>query len=151
MNQIIIYDIINENYMKVLPKLIDTIWNKGNKILIYTNLESEITDIDNILWSYNQLSFLPHLTCNDNLNNVTPVIISNNEINYNNANVIICLKNELSDFVKSFEKIIFVNKIQETYKKQIDDFIEHLLSVSSDVIRYSQNTSGAWQKIDREG
>lgn len=72
------YQIEEAEFAKVFPKLIGTIVESGNRVLIYEQDEKRINDIDNLLWTYAQLSFIPHATYRDGIKEENAVYITNN-------------------------------------------------------------------------
>jgi DNA polymerase-3 subunit chi len=72
------YQIEEAEFGKVFPKLIETIVGSGNRVLIYDKDEKRISDIDNLLWTYAQLAFIPHATYRDGIKEENAVYITNN-------------------------------------------------------------------------
>lgn len=51
---------IKSDLKKILSKLCTSLFEKNFKILLKTNNASECDEIDNFLWTFEKLSFLPH-------------------------------------------------------------------------------------------
>jgi DNA polymerase-3 subunit chi len=63
--EVTVYQLHTQTFGKAFPRLVETIVSKGMRCIIYCyNLES-LKQCDNLLWSYDQLSFLPHQTKGD--------------------------------------------------------------------------------------
>ncbi len=146
--QVIVYRALSVSHHKVLAKLIETIWLKDNKILIYCEDQSRLAELDNMLWAYEQLSFLPHVLEDDELVRETPIVLSASQKNHNNANILVCLDPQTFEFANAFEKVIYVcdSKVLDEEGKA-NSFIKQLKLDSIEVIEYQQDKSGAWQKI----
>jgi DNA polymerase IIIc chi subunit len=145
--QAIIYKALPTTPYKALSKLIETVWLKGNRILVYCKDKKRLEEFDNILWTYDQLSFLPHVIEGDELLKETPIVLMSNENNVNSANIIVCLDAELPRFVKVFDKLVYMYDAASLEQEKLINFIQQLKSDSIEVIEYQQEKSGAWQKI----
>lgn len=146
--QAIVYQSASAAPNKVLSKLIETVWLRSNKILIYCEDQKRLAEFDNILWTYEQLSFLPHVLEDDELASKTPIVLASKQNNLNNANILVCLEPKLPEFAFDFEKVIYMyDGLAEHEKEKANSFIEQLKLSSIEVIEYQQDKSGAWQKI----
>ncbi len=97
---------------KVLPRLIETIVAQGKKIYLYCSSSKEEEEVDYLLWSYSQLSFIPHGTTNDPYEDEQKVLVGQN-INYKTkAEILICLGeiNNLEEAINKYEKILLFNQ-----------------------------------------
>lgn len=121
---------------KILPKLVENIVSQGKKVYIYCDHDEQEKELDYLLWSYNQLSFIPHGTTSD----VYPseqVVLLGKELDYKSAaEILICAGavDDLSSTTDRYEKILLFNhELQnKTYNMQIN------------VVE--QDSSGKWVK-----
>ena len=147
--QAIIYKSVLPDYTKALCKLIETIWLRSNKVIIYCQDALKLQKMDEVLWSYEQLSFLPHVLDNDNIAPSTPVVLTSNERNINNANIIVCLEPNMPNFAGSFEKLIYMyGNAAENESEKASAFIEQLTQSGIEVTQYQQEASGSWKKFE---
>ena len=58
MKEINIYKVSQSNFLKMVTKLVESIISQNQKAYLLCNNEGEETIIDNLLWSYSQLSFI---------------------------------------------------------------------------------------------
>lgn len=141
------YKLSSTNFSKIFPKLVEAIVAKKNRILIYSTNDIEIQSLDNLLWTYSQLSFLPHGTCNDNIPQGNLVYITNKlDDNQNNANFVVIMEDiDLEKMLKSnFEKyIFFYDHTQEAEQKQK---AQALKSLGLNCTFIFQNNIGKWEK-----
>ncbi len=73
--EINIYKTTSDALINVLTKLVETVVLQGNRIYILCKDAKEMKHLDAILWSYNQLSFLPHGTLDDPYQNEQTVLL----------------------------------------------------------------------------
>ena len=65
----------NGNQKHFACALIQKAWKQGNNIFVNTRSGSEAAALDDLLWTFNDISFLPHcLAANDNTED-SPVVI----------------------------------------------------------------------------
>lgn len=134
---------------KSLPKLIDTIHKKGNKVTVYTKDNARMESFDSQLWSYEQLSFTPHLTEKDEHLAETPIILVTQPVNHNESNILVLLDYEMAKFSCAFDKIVMmVDKTSEVDVRKVNKLVEEFQSSGINITQYEQTQAGAqWQKI----
>lgn len=101
-------------------KIIKKYYNKGHKILVKSDNEKFMDNINNLLWTFEQLTFIPHST-NIEYDITTPVLLykpkhKNDSITKNDYNVILNIDIELDSSDKDHEIIIEVVDHDENKK-----------------------------------
>jgi len=79
---------------------------RGQRVLIYTDSPLASDEIDRKLWSFQQLSFLPHCRVNDPLAGETPIVIDHLGKNLPHAEILINLHSDSPAFFEQFERVI---------------------------------------------
>lgn len=140
------YKIEDTSFLKIFPKLIEAIVAKNNKVMILTKDQEQTKLIDELLWLYSQLSFLPHATFQDELKVYAPVYITTDKYdNANNANIIAILQEDYKlNSENMFEKyLLFYNKDSvERIKEKVTSINENQFSCCF----IAQDKKGAWLK-----
>ena len=85
MNSINFYHLNKTNTYLALCKLVEKAFEQKHKVLIRTNSQEVTDEIDETLWSYYAVSFLPHSKLSDHIKDYSPIYISNENDNSNNA------------------------------------------------------------------
>ena len=85
--------------------LVEKAFKKGHKIHVQTNNAEQTERIDKLMWTYNDLSFLPHVTSGDELQQETPIHISHLDNSTTFNDVLINLKSEIPVFFGLFNRI----------------------------------------------
>lgn len=136
MTQIIAYYPNPDNQKKVLPKLLESIVAKGFRIHITCDSQERIQELDSFLWTYEQLSFLPHSTSVDSNLSENPIVISQDSEIKNNATVLVSDDMSIPKNYDAFEKIVFIvndnehdkfegiKLIAQTKKLTISNFVQ---------------------------
>jgi len=121
---------------KVIPKLVENIVAQGKKIYLYCDSPEQEKDLDYLLWSYSQLSFIPHGTISDQYIN-DQVVLLGQDLYYNSsAEILICAGkiNNLDLVIGKYEKILLFN----------NDIINRNHNGQTNIIE--QDQSGKWIK-----
>ncbi|MDH3327030.1 MAG: DNA polymerase III subunit chi [Gammaproteobacteria bacterium] len=86
-------------------QLAEKAFKKGHKIHIHTadNLQTE--RMDTLMWTYKDLSFLPHAIADSEEATQTPIHISHNSDRASIKDVLINLKSEIPVFYEQFERV----------------------------------------------
>ena len=92
-------------------------WSKGNRVHIHTQSEETSTIMDNLLWTYHDISFVPHQLLAQDTDEETPVTISYGDRFPEHQQVIINLDHEIPGSCSGFERIIEIVGGDETTKK----------------------------------
>ncbi len=90
-----------------LAPLLFKVLEQGKKVLIYCENSDLIRELDNSLWSYGRNKFLPHITIFDKDFDLKrqPIILSNEQKNFNEADYLIILDVVEDDFLKQFSRV----------------------------------------------
>ncbi len=86
-------------------QLTEKAFKKGHKIHIHTADNHQTERMDSLMWTYNDLSFLPHNKINDEQAAETPIHISHNSEKASINDVLINLKPEIPVFYEQFERV----------------------------------------------
>lgn len=113
MNSVNFYHLKKTNTYLALCKLLEKAFRKNYKVLVRTDSEVACDEIDEILWSYEQSSFLPHSKKGDDQTHFSPIYITNEIDNPTNAGCLFILNtsnfsaSEVLNFERTF--ILFNN------------------------------------------
>lgn len=147
MAEVNIYRLSKTSWYKSFPKLLENIIAKGNRVYIFCQNQQLLESLDESLWSYEQLSFLPHATTSDPRPADQPILLSSNINNINNANILAIIGNAIPDNIISFEKIIYMYEANDVVAKDfIQNKIPALKEMGIKLNYYNQNSLGAWEK-----
>ena len=132
-----IYQIQEKFFKKTFGKIISKIYNTSRNTQIVCQ-EKDIEKIDNILWTFDKLSFLPHHNFNDSMyinKNINSIVINKKHIQGYDSNIYMSYKYINSDSKKiylidaGFNKYNFL--IKKLYKHSIKFFFQNYNGVWS--------------------
>lgn len=142
-----IYRLSKTLWGKAFPKLLENIIAKGNKIHILCQDQQILESLDDLLWTYEQLSFLPHATIQDQRPNDQPIILSTNTTTLNKANIVAIAGNILPDNISSFEKIIYMYEANDMVANDfLKDKLSHLEKSGIKINYFTQSAAGNWER-----
>jgi len=88
MTETLFYHLERRSLDDVLPGLIEKTLERGWRALIRAESAERAEAIDNLLWTYNDQTFLPHAQKGDGDPRAQPVLITTEDDNANDANVL---------------------------------------------------------------
>ena len=143
------YELSKTPWVKAFPKLIETVFSKGNKVLVFCENLQEISELDNLFWTYEQLSFLPHLVDGENSEEDTPIIISTKSASKNNANILALGSLILPNEFENFSKILVMYQINDSAQFNRIKIVEQTLNdAKCKINKFTQTLVGNWQKVE---
>ena len=77
-----VYQIKKETFSTFLPRFLNTLLSKTQYISVICNNDAQVSSIDDLLWVFSSLSFLPHCTYKDTEYSYQSRVLI--EISYNN-------------------------------------------------------------------
>lgn len=92
-------------------------WSTGNRVHIHTQSEERAKGMDDLLWTFRDISFVPHEMYNGVINNDTPITIGFGNAYPEESQVIINLDLDIPEFVANFERIVEIVGGDENNKK----------------------------------
>ena len=108
MNQVDFYILNNDSATNIelfVCRLAEKAFKKGHKIHILTANRQQQDKVDQLMWTFNDQSFLPHVISGDELSADTPIHISHDLENVVIRDVLINLKPEVPASYEQFDRI----------------------------------------------
>lgn len=98
-------------------RLTEKAWKLGHRVWIRTNDTNETRQLDDLLWTYSDGSFLPHARADDDEATYAPVIIGDQTPD-NNFDLLINLARDVPDHAGHFQRIAEILNDDEQLKQQ---------------------------------
>jgi DNA polymerase III subunit chi len=140
------YKLTTAPIAKVLPKLLEQIIAQPqNNVLLVCRNGQEMQELDTLLWTFAQLSFLPHATEDDAEPQMQRILLTTSgENNLNNANVICSLNYDLP--IGHFEKAIFMYEANDNAAQEKIHALHQQLSEANKTCNFFTQTEKGWQR-----
>lgn len=92
-------------------------WSTGNRVHIHTQSEDKAKIFDDLLWTFRDISFVPHELFDGTINEDTPITIGFGNNYPEQSQVIINLDQSIPDFISNFDRIVEIVGGDETNKQ----------------------------------
>ena len=127
MKSLTLYQIHKPLYKVTFPKIVMKILDAGGKVNLLCKSKEEMEYLDNLMWTFSQLSFIPHSTENDKFNEeLQDLIIAIN-----------------SDSLVLHNKCLIISSIDLLTKFNVD-LVNDIFIITTDTI----NTEYLFTKLD---
>ena len=91
-----------------LPRLVEKALGTGRQVVIQTGSQARTEALDDLLWSYDPNSFLPHGSARDGHADQQPVWLTETEENPNGAQILFLVDQATSPLANSMERCLIV-------------------------------------------
>jgi DNA polymerase-3 subunit chi len=140
---LIIYSIQHTLYNITLPKIIIKIIGLEKKIVLLCKNKDEMNALDNLLWTFSQLSFIPHSTEEDDFNTDLQDIIIVTKLNKSVVNnrsiVVLCPELIMNKDVNAINEIFLITT-ENINLKTLNSNIEE-----KSIKLFIQNIDNSWK------
>lgn len=89
----------------------------GNNVYIHTNSEDATKKLDDLLWTFRDVSFIPHEVYDASENNEAPVTIGFGDLFPDHRQVLINLGGNIPEFADKFSRVIEIVENSENKKE----------------------------------
>ena len=134
--------------VKVLPKLLEKIYQAENRCLVLCQSDQEMKDLNDVIWTYSSRAFLPHGSITDPNPEIQPVLLSTDSKNLNSAKILIVLSGIVPENLHEFDRCldlfcdtdgdVVVAQARQRYKSYKDN--------NYPLTSWTQNEEGGWVK-----
>ena len=98
--------------------LIQKVWKQGNNIFINTRSETAATAFDDLLWTFKDISFLPHCLVSDNDAENVPIVIGHDDQIPAHTPIMINLDDRIPQESGKIERILEIVAGSESERQQ---------------------------------
>ena len=145
MTEIFFYKLKNTSIDLFLISLIEKSISKNWNSLVLLDNTERMEEINDLLWTFNDTSFIPHGSQSDLSPDKQNVYLTCNEENLNNSNIIFSIDGIIINEPGNWNRCIYIFNEQnlkvtdelESYKRKVKDFGYTLKS-------FEQDNNGKW-------
>lgn len=94
---------------------------RGNPVHIHTDSRESAVLMDDLLWTFRDISFIPHALADETLEHDCPVAIGWNGINPKSCEILINLGADIPEFVRSFVRVMEIVVTDAASRQQSRD------------------------------
>ena len=111
----------NSNQQRFACSLVGKAWQSGNHVYIHTMRKEDAVMLDDLLWTFHDISFIPHVLVEQYEGDETPVYIGWNNKLPDNCQVMINLSETIPEFADRFERIAEIVAGNDEQRKKARD------------------------------
>ncbi|MEQ1788981.1 MAG: DNA polymerase III subunit chi [Rickettsiales bacterium] len=131
---------------RALPKLLERALSGGYRVCLVANSDARVEQLNQLLWTYDAVSFLPHGSDKDEQPEIQPILLSTNAEPLNDAKLLLITDGRSAGDEK-FERVLDIfdgNDPQATVAAR-NRWAEYK-KLGHELTYFSQNKQGGWQK-----
>lgn len=152
MTETLFYHLERRGLDDVLPGLVEKSLERGWRAIIRTESAERAQAIDNLLWTYNDQTFLPHAQAGDGDSARQPVLITVEEGNPNDAQILFLVGGAsppewAADTAKSLARIVLMFDGRDPDAVQSARLAwRNAKEAGHDVTYWKETAAGKWEK-----
>lgn len=100
------FNIAGNQKLAYCCRLVRKIYRAGQPLVIYDDQASRLAALDQALWSFSPLDFIPHVDAGDDLAPATPVLLASRAHDFPHHAVLVNLAGETPTFFSRFERLV---------------------------------------------
>ena len=141
------YHLTSLSLERALPRLLEKVYATGARVVIFFDHKEQLERIDEVLWTYGQMDFLPHGTYLEKHPEKQPIYLTVNDENPGNADILVQMGHKEHPNIKSFRRIVdifenvnplSVQNARDRYKRYKEE--GHTLTY------WKQDPEGKWKQ-----
>jgi DNA polymerase III subunit chi len=105
MTEVRFYHLMTRSLEQTLPKLLEKSVERGWRVVVLAASDERVTALDQLLWTYDPASFLPHGDAGDGFAADQPVFLTCKDENPNGATVLMLTDGMESERVTGYELV----------------------------------------------
>lgn len=117
MEQIDFYILPNDNPLPFTCRLLEKAYKQNHQIYVCANSKTQAEQLNDMLWTFNDISFVPHHLISENGHQSSPIVIGFEEQAPVHDDIYVTLSDELPDTAEKFERVIFIVPNIEEHKQ----------------------------------
>tara|TARA_R110000868_G_scaffold190862_1_gene434819 strand:- start:122146 stop:122571 length:426 start_codon:yes stop_codon:yes gene_type:complete len=99
-----------------LPSLLHKVLQSGKNVVVKCSNSDRMERLDDSLWSFSPVSFMPHGTEDDDFEDKHPIYLTTGDENPNNADILILLSGATSEDFSSYARVLDMFEASDVQK-----------------------------------
>lgn len=147
MTEILFYHLEVQPLDKVLPVLLERSLERGWRVVVQTGMSERLPDLDALLWTYRDDSFLPHGVAGTAFDDRQPVLLTSAADNPNGAQVRFFVERAVpSADLSGYERLVYLFSGHDPDAVTEARAAWRALGGAHALTYWQQDASGRWQK-----
>jgi DNA polymerase-3 subunit chi len=147
MTEVRFYHMQTKQLEQALPEVLEKAVGGNRRVVVKAANQNQVEQINNLLWTYRENSFLPHGSEKDGHSDDQPIWITSEDENPNGADVLVLINGAISERICDFSLCCefldgrdeeAVTSARERWKQYKED--------GFDLTYWQQSSTGAWEQ-----
>lgn len=147
MSDIRFYHLLHAPLERALPRLLTKVTGRGHRVVVLADTTERVAWLDNLLWVHEKDSWLPHGRNGDGDESWQPILLSIDETNPNQADVLLTLEGRQATDPSVWP--IWLNLFDgrdDTAVARAREHWKRLRTAGHDLTYWRQTESGGWEQ-----
>jgi DNA polymerase III subunit chi len=127
------YILPTNDYMHFACRLIEKAYKENHTVFVLTQNQQQAEQLDKQLWTFKDISFIPHHLSHDKENHTTPVTIGDSMEQAKQQDILLLLTPEYTDNIKQFERVMTTVPNETEWKNKSRELYNQLKALTSDI------------------
>ncbi|MDP6875203.1 MAG: DNA polymerase III subunit chi [Alphaproteobacteria bacterium] len=106
MTQVGFYHLLHWPLERALPKLLEKALEQGHRAIVLAGSKERVEDLNGVLWTYEERSWLPHGSAGDGDPAEQPIFLTSDDENPNGADVLVSVDGRAPASTEGFARVI---------------------------------------------
>lgn len=146
MTEIGFYHLLSTPLERALPKLLERALKGGFRAVVIAGSPERVEQLDSVLWTYDDASFLPHGSARDANAARQPVWLTTEDENPNGANMLVLIEGMRSSMLSRYERCLDLFDGNDPAAVQAARERWKALKGEGHSLAYWQQTPSGWEK-----
>lgn len=147
MTEISFYHLTRQPLNEALPALLQRVLAAGKRAVVVAASEERVETLDQVLWTYDPDSFLPHGSAKDGYADKQPIYLTTGDENPNAATVLVSVDGMEPPAYGSYERFLYL--FDDADREAVDTARQRWKKYKSEghtVTYWQQRPGGGWEK-----
>jgi DNA polymerase III subunit chi len=147
MTEVGFYHLLHLPLERALPKLLEKALERGHRAIVLAGSPERVEDLNSVLWTYDERSWLPHGGSGDGPAGEQPIFLTVEDENPNGADVLVAIDGRTPAKTEGFARIIDMFDGQdEAMVAAARQRWRGYLDQGFDLTYWQQTEAGGWAK-----
>lgn len=147
MTEVGFYHLLHWPLERALPKLLEKALERGHRAIVLAGSLERVEDLNGVLWTYEDRSWLPHGSAGDGSGSEQPIFLTMEDENPNGADVLVAVDGCAPAKAEGFARIIdMFDGRDETMVAAARQRWRGYLDQGFDLTYWQQTETGSWDK-----
>lgn len=147
MAEVLFYHLQAQPLDEVLPGLLERSLSRNWRVVVQSGMPERLPDLDTLLWSYRDESFLPHGLASDGSADQQPILLTSEPDNLNAANVRFLVHDASLPEDMNYQRVVLM--FDGTDQFAVTNARQHWKSLKDtdhELTYWQQNDGGRWER-----